>query len=325
MDHANSRYFEKRTNALLARLARVGPFVAASLVSVRRRCGHPGCHCATGPGHPSWRLTWKDRRQKTRTVHVPADLVDVTGIAAGPENSLAVKSDGTVVAWGQNHYGQSTVPSGLSGVIAVEGGFDYSLALKSDGTVVAWGHKDYGQSTVPEGLSSVTEIAAGMWHSLALKSDGTVVAWGSNDYGQSTVPDGLNGVIAIAAGTQHSLALRSDGTVVAWGDNSSGQSTVPSGLSGVIAIAAGGGHSLALVANQEPPPAMPHMQITRSDETLALSWPGTAVGFRVQTAETLSSATAWNPLSTVPVLTGERYIVNVPLEQVQWFFRLVKP
>jgi alpha-tubulin suppressor-like RCC1 family protein len=40
--------------------------------------------------------------------------VDV--IAAGGAHSLALKSDGTVIAWGDNPYGQSTVPSGLSGV-----------------------------------------------------------------------------------------------------------------------------------------------------------------------------------------------------------------
>src|SRR5262249_35782579 len=53
------------------------------------------------------------------------------------------------------------------------------------GTVVAWGDNTYGQSSVPAGLSSVSAIAAGFQHSLALKSDGTVVAWGDNTYGQS--------------------------------------------------------------------------------------------------------------------------------------------
>ena len=283
--------------------------------------------CFTG-----WLLTQPAEAAQTGTLvswgatvvsHIPLEAASVSGIAAGAYNSWALKSDGTVVAWGNNNFGTLTVPSGLSGVISIAAGADHTLALKSDGTVTAWGGGRFGQSTVPGDLQGVVAVKAKVWHNLALKSDGTVVAWGNNDYGQSTVPEGLSGVTAIAAGTWHSLALRSDGTVVAWGDNYSGQSTVPSGLSGVIAIAAGG-HSLALVANDEPPPVMP-LQIARSDETLVLSWPATAVGFRVQTAETLSSATAWNPLSTVPVLTGDRYIVNVPLEQVQWFFRLVKP
>src|SRR6185369_12600587 len=169
-----------------------------------------------------------------------------TKIAAGFWYSLALKSDGTVVAWGENNFGQSTVPGGLNGVVAIAAGGNYCLALKSDGTVVAWGANFQGQTTVPGGLTGVAAIAAGGAHSLALKSDGTVVAWGFNDSGQSAVPGGLNGVVAIAAGGSHNLALKSDGGVVAWGDNSLRQTNVPVGLNGVVAIAAGGSHSLAL-------------------------------------------------------------------------------
>ena len=85
---------------------------------------------------------------------------------------------------------------------AVAAGEHHAVALKSDGTVVAWGSpssQDYGQATVPDGLSSVVAIAAGFTHTLALKSDGTVVAWGNNGQGQASVPAGLVGVIAITA------------------------------------------------------------------------------------------------------------------------------
>ena len=74
------------------------------------------------------------------------------------------------------------------------------MALKSDGTVAAWGNNDHGQTTVPAGLTDVAYIAAGGSHTVALKSDGTVVAWGDNTYGESAVPVGLSGVTAIAAG-----------------------------------------------------------------------------------------------------------------------------
>ena len=177
---------------------------------------------------------------------VPAGLSGVVAVAAGDYHNLAVKSDGTVVAWGDNSSGQSTVPVGLRGVVAVAAGGAHSLALREDGTVVAWGDNERGQSKVPAGLSGVVAVAAGEVHSLALKSDGTVAAWGDNSSGQSTVPAGLSKVVAVAAGTIHSLALKSDGTVASWGDNSHGESTVPAGLSGVVAVAAGGYHSLAL-------------------------------------------------------------------------------
>ncbi|PEQ82839.1 hypothetical protein CN481_24445 [Bacillus sp. AFS006103] len=167
-------------------------------------------------------------------------------IATGLNHSLALKLDGTVVAWGNNWYGQTDVPTGLKDVVAVAAGAYHSLALKKDGTVVAWGDNWYGQTYVPRGLNSVVAIVAGGYHSLALKSDGTIVAWGDNSYKQNSIPAGLNNVVAISAGVYHSLALKSDGTVVAWGNNSNGQVKVPAGLNNVVAISAGGYHSMAL-------------------------------------------------------------------------------
>ncbi|MFN7929944.1 MAG: putative Ig domain-containing protein [Blastocatellia bacterium] len=194
---------------------------------------------------------------------IPSGLSGVVALAAGYHHSLALKSDGTVVGWGRNFEGQSTIPSGLSGVVAIAGGGAHSLALKSDGTVVAWGVNFFGQSTIPSGLSGVVAIAASFGHSLALKSDGTVVAWGRTTRGQTTIPSGLSGVTAIAAGNFHSLALMSDGTVVAWGD-STVLATIPSGLSGVTAIAAGNFHSLALSVVNNTPPTITAASVTRT-------------------------------------------------------------
>jgi len=176
---------------------------------------------------------------------VPAGLTGVVAIAGGGFFSLALRSDGTVVAWGADDSGQTDVPEGLSAT-AIAGGDSHALALKSDGTVVAWGRGSENQTTIPPGLAGVVAIAAGTFHSLAVKSDGTVVGWGYSVYGQTNAPDGLTGVISVAAGSNHSLALKSDGTVVAWGANDSGQSDVPEGLAGVIAIAAKENFSLAL-------------------------------------------------------------------------------
>ncbi|MGA2241784.1 MAG: glycosyl hydrolase family 28 protein [Verrucomicrobiota bacterium] len=185
-------------------------------------------------------------------IDIPSELTNgVVAIAAGYAVSLALKSDGTVVGWGDY---DATPPEGLTGVTAIAACYFHGMALKSDGTVVGWGYNAYGETTPPTGLTGVVAIATGLFHSLALKSDGTVVAWGDNTHGQTNVPTGLTGVVAISAGFYHSLALKSDGTVVAWGagqvNNPNGydygQSMVPVGLSNVVAIAAGCYHSLAL-------------------------------------------------------------------------------
>ncbi len=179
-----------------------------------------------------------------------------TNLAAGDGHTVALKSDGTVWAWGDNRKGQlgdGTTTNratpvqvhGLNGVTAVAAGYWHSVALKGDGTVWAWGLNDAGQLgdgtaidrispvQVP-GLRGIIALDAGGWHTVVLKGDGTIWAWGNNYHGQlgdGTTTDraipiqvrNLNAVVAIAAGFGHSVALKSDGTVWAWGDNIFGE------------------------------------------------------------------------------------------------------
>lgn len=179
----------------------------------------------------------------------PANLSGITAIAAGDYHSLAITSNGRVVAWGLNTDGQTNVPSGLSNATAVAGGWTHSLAVRGDGTVIGWGNNNNQQINVPAGLSNVTAIGGGWAHSLALRSDGTIVGWGNNVDAYAPIPSGLSNVTAIAVGDRFNLALKSDGTVVAWGQNDFGQTNVPPGLSGVTAISAGHSHGMALTSN----------------------------------------------------------------------------
>jgi RHS repeat-associated protein len=139
-------------------------------------------------------------------VQVSGGLTGVVAIAAGDYHGLAVKSDGTLWAWGSNFGGElgdnSTTDrhapvqvSGLTGVVAIAGGGSHSLAVKSDGTLWAWGSNVYGQlgdntttdratPTQISGPSRVIAIAAGYLHSLAFDSAGTLWAWGYNVSGE---------------------------------------------------------------------------------------------------------------------------------------------
>ena len=176
-------------------------------------------------------------------------------LSAKRNQTLLVKADGSLWAWGQNDAGQlgdgttinRTQPvqvPGLAGVAGVSAGWFHTLANLNDGTVRSWGLNTFGQlgdntttqrlTPVTVNINGVVAVAAGQYHSLALKNDGTVWAWGVNGQGRlgdGTATDrhtpvqviGLTNVIAIAAGKSHSLALKGDGTVWAWGDNTHGQ------------------------------------------------------------------------------------------------------
>jgi alpha-tubulin suppressor-like RCC1 family protein len=188
----------------------------------------------------------------------------ITSISSGKYSSLAVLSDGSVEAWGENLFGElgdgtkanSAEPeavSGLTGVTAVSAGSEFSLALMEDGTVLAWGRSDRGE--LGNGASLGPEKCAG----------------GSSCSETPVSVSGLSGVVAVSAGGSHSLALLGDGTVMAWGANEHGQlgdgttsgpemcgednepcaaKPVPvSGLSGVVAVSAGAVHSMALLGD----------------------------------------------------------------------------
>jgi hypothetical protein len=182
--------------------------------------------------------------------NVPSSATNVLAIAAGYGHSMALRADGTVAAWGDNFFGQTNVPSAASNAVAIAAGDYHSMALRGDGTIVAWGFNSSGLTNVPAQATNVVAIAAGNSHSLALRGDGTVIAWGYSSYGQTNVPAEATNVVAIAAGNNHSVALRADGAVVAWGYNGLGQTNVPPWATNAVAVAAGYGHIMALLTDK---------------------------------------------------------------------------
>lgn len=138
----------------------------------------------------------------------------------------------------------------------VAAGLYFSVAVKTDGTVWAWGENDYGnlgdgtttfrlnpvQVTDPATggfFGGASQVAASQYHVVGLKANGTVWAWGRAGNGQ--IGDGstpasvavpkqvevspgvpLTGVVAVAAGEFHSVSVKGEGTVWAWGYNGTG-------------------------------------------------------------------------------------------------------
>lgn len=199
--------------------------------------------------------TGNNPRHQFSPVQVGTDT-NWSQVSAGFRHSLAIKSDGTLWAWGGGDFGKLGTGSTSSQYtplqigtatnwLQVSAGEDHSLAIKSDGTLWGWGRNQEGQlgtGTTTDQLSPVQvgiatnwlKISAGWYHSIALKSDGTLWAWGWNYYwqlGTGTNTDHLSPMqigtatnwVEIGAGTSHSLAIKSNGTLWAWGRNLDGQ------------------------------------------------------------------------------------------------------
>lgn len=184
-------------------------------------------------------------------------LLDVVDISAGGSHVLALKSDGSVWAWGMNWSGQLGNGTGgffqfmnypvkvynLSGAAKIFAGGNFSFAIKKDGTVWAWGDNssyfgngNFMGSYIPVQISNLQGLSLAIGrnsHNLAISTNGTAYAWGTNWYGElgngtnaflssSNFPQqilSLSGIVQVSPGSFYSLALRNDGTVWSWGVN----------------------------------------------------------------------------------------------------------
>jgi alpha-tubulin suppressor-like RCC1 family protein len=196
-----------------------------------------------------------DTTDRHSLVQVGTDNKWVSISTRGSLYAMAIKSDGTLWAWGSNTVGElglgdttdrhSPVQVGTdTNWVSVSAGGEYTIALKSDGTLWSWGWNNYGQL----GLGDTTDryspvqvgtdinwvsVSAGSYHVMALKSDGTLWAWGKNNLGELGLGDTTdrhspvqvgtdNKWVSIEASGDYTLALKSDGTLWAWGLNGGG-------------------------------------------------------------------------------------------------------
>jgi hypothetical protein len=139
----------------------------------------------------------RSRERVTQPTRIGTDT-NWTQIAAGAGHCLALKSDGSLWAWGQNDHGQ-----------VGDGTTSNQFVVTRIGTDHDW-----------------TTIAAGDFSSFALKRDGTLWGWGVADVMGPSADDlsprqidSAGNVVAISANNYILLALRSDSTLWICGAN----------------------------------------------------------------------------------------------------------
>jgi len=149
---------------------------------------------------------------------------------------MALRSDGSILGWGDNGDGQCNVPHPNSGFAAMSGGGLHSVGLKADSTIVGWGYDNWGQCQVPEPNQGFLAQDCGGKHTLALRCGGSVEAFGYDNWGQCQVPEPNTGFVAVSGGAFHSIGLRVDPSGVLHGQAGSGITAVPNPFGSVITL-----------------------------------------------------------------------------------------
>jgi alpha-tubulin suppressor-like RCC1 family protein len=181
-------------------------------------------------------------------------------------HTVALRTDGTVWAWGNNESGQLGVGDAgafFSPIVtsptqvgdranwrAVSAGGLNTVAVSSDGALWAWGS---GQSSITNGPAQIgiatswRVASSGSMHSMAMSDDGSIWGWGDTQYGQLGVTTSANEYgtrytvmpgsspwqvgsnttwQAVVAGAFHTIALDENGTIWSWGGGGLGREVV---------------------------------------------------------------------------------------------------
>ena len=132
-------------------------------------------------------------------------------LAVGSAHTAALRSDGTVLAAGDNTFGQCDV-SGWTDIVAIAAGAYHTVGLKADGTVVCTGDNSRGQCDA-DGCTDVVEIEAHAMDTVLRRRDGSIVCFGAHDYTPNT--SSWVNVIRLSPAAYGLVGLAADGTAMA--------------------------------------------------------------------------------------------------------------
>ncbi|MBU1241356.1 hypothetical protein KKF84_20945 [Myxococcota bacterium] len=188
-----------------------------------------------------------------------ADLDNIVDLESGVSSFCALRSDDTVMCWGENIEGvlgvdasivYSATPlviAGLTDTVSLSVGYNHACAVDSAGTVHCWGANNYGQLGDGTLVVSATPVLVDLpvpiqfvrsnnSNSCALTTAGEVYCWGGNSIGElgigspsptrSATPltiDATGVFTDLGAGAGHFCAVKDDGTLWCWGFNNYGQ------------------------------------------------------------------------------------------------------
>ena len=167
---------------------------------------------------------------------------NIRSLAAGYKNLYGLRKDGTVVATGNNYFGQCNV-SEWKDVELVDACYEHTVALKSDGTAYATGQNTDHRCDVQD-WDHLVYISSGRTHTVGLKDDGTVLVTGGNEWHQSEITDWTD-MKMVSAGYYHTVGLKSDETVITQGSNKHGQCNTEE-WKDIVAVYAGKMHTVGL-------------------------------------------------------------------------------